>query len=228
MRNEERIGDFLKKLRTSKGLHLEKIEESLHIRRSYLEAIEESEYEKIPNEVYARGFLKSYARFLGVNSESVLKLYQKEKEAGTSKVKNSRLVHKRKMKPEELNEKHSGKKSKWIFYGTILLTVLFLGIWQGPNAFRYIENQLKNYQSEAIHVEVIAEKNVWIQAWVDGKIVSEGILQKGDRKSWQGNQEIQIIGGYGLEFKVQVNGTLQHQIERNDGINHQVFRADGK
>lgn len=228
MRNEERIGDLLKKLRTSKGLHLREVEESLHIRRSYLEAIEESEYEKIPNEVYARGFLKNYARFLGVNPEAALERFQKERETGTSKTKGSRLARRRKTDSEESTEKSGSKKSMWILCGVIFAVVLFLGIWQGPNALRYIENQMNSYQSGAVHVEAIAEENVWIQVWVDGKIVSEGFLQKGERKTWQGSKEIQIIGGHGPEFKIQIDGVLQNQTVRNDGINHQIFRAYGK
>lgn len=228
MRNEERIGDLLKKLRTSKGLHLREVEESLHIRRSYLEAIEESEYEKIPSEVYARGFLKNYARFLGVNPEMALDRFQKERQTSTSKAKSSRLARRRKTDSEESTEKNSSKKSIWILRGAIFAVVLFLGIWQGPNALRYIENQMANYQSGAVQVEAIAEENMWIQVWVDGKIVAEGFLQKGEQKTWQGKQEIQIIGGHGSEFKVQVNGVLQNQIVRSDGINHQIFRAYGK
>lgn len=228
MRNEERIGDLLKKLRTSKGLHLREVEESLHIRRSYLEAIEESEYEKIPSEVYARGFLKNYARFLGVNPEMALERFQKEKEPSSSKARNNRLARRRKTDSEEPSEKNNNKKLFWIFGGVVLVLVLLLGIWQGPNGLQYIENQIKSYQSGAVHLEVSAEENVWIQVWVDGKIVSEGFLQKGERKIWQGSKEIQIIGGHGPEFKVQLNGVLQNQLVRSDGINHQVFRAYGK
>lgn len=229
MRNEERIGDLLKKLRTSKGLHLREVEESLHIRRSYLEAIEESEYEKIPNEVYARGFLKNYARFLGVNPENALERFRKERESGASKVKSGRVTRRKKTDSDETKEKTSSKRSIWLLGGSLLFVfVLFIGIWQGPNIFRSIENQIKGYQSGAVHVEVIAEENVWIQVWTDGRIVSEGFLQKRDRKIWQGKQEIQVIGGHGPEFKVQLNGVLQNQTVRNDGINHQVFRAYGK
>ena len=68
------LGTSLRKLRESKKLSLRNVEDKLHIRRAYLEAIEKGEYEAIPSEIYVRGFLRSYARFLGVSSEKCLRV----------------------------------------------------------------------------------------------------------------------------------------------------------
>jgi len=62
----EEIGARLKAAREAKGLSLEDVQQALKIRSHYLEAIEAGELGEIPGLVYARGFIRTYARYLGV------------------------------------------------------------------------------------------------------------------------------------------------------------------
>jgi cytoskeletal protein RodZ len=66
------IGEYLKHSRLERRLQLEDISEELHIRRQYLAALEADEWDKLPGEVYAIGFLRSYARFLGVDADALV------------------------------------------------------------------------------------------------------------------------------------------------------------
>lgn len=66
------IGERLKAARIAKGLSLEDVQQALKIRRRYLEAIEGGRIGEIPGLVYARGFIRSYARLLGVDVEADL------------------------------------------------------------------------------------------------------------------------------------------------------------
>ncbi len=63
----EGIGTRLKAAREAKGLSLEDVQQALKIRSRYLEAIEAGELGEIPGLVYARGFIRTYARYLGVD-----------------------------------------------------------------------------------------------------------------------------------------------------------------
>jgi cytoskeleton protein RodZ len=71
----QEIGTELKRLREQKGLTLEDVQQGTKIRNRYLEAIEAGELETLPGMVYARGFIKSYAEFLGVNGQELLETY---------------------------------------------------------------------------------------------------------------------------------------------------------
>ena len=63
---EEPIGKILKQIRESKGISLEEISQTTHIRISYLKAIEANDFESLPSEIQTRGFLRLYAQELGV------------------------------------------------------------------------------------------------------------------------------------------------------------------
>lgn len=65
------LGEMLKAAREAKGVSLTEAEEETKIRKRYLEALENEEYDVIPGLVYAKGFLRTYAGFLGLNQEEV-------------------------------------------------------------------------------------------------------------------------------------------------------------
>lgn len=73
------LGEKLKKLRQQYRMSYLEIAKATRIQAKYLEALENGEYEKLPAEVYVRGFLRSYARYLGLDDEAFLKLYDKER-----------------------------------------------------------------------------------------------------------------------------------------------------
>jgi cytoskeleton protein RodZ len=62
------LGPSLREARLKRGLELDAVQKALRIRRRYLEALEDERFELIPGEVYARGFLREYAEFLGLDS----------------------------------------------------------------------------------------------------------------------------------------------------------------
>ncbi len=73
------LGEKLRKLRQQYRMSYTEIAKATRIQARYLEYLEQGEYDKLPAEVYVRGFLKSYARHLGLEDEAFLKLYDKEK-----------------------------------------------------------------------------------------------------------------------------------------------------
>lgn len=73
------LGEKIKKLRSQYRMSLADIAKATKIQVKYLEYLENGEYQKLPAEVYVRGFLKGYARHLGLEEEAFLRLYDKEK-----------------------------------------------------------------------------------------------------------------------------------------------------
>lgn len=66
------LGQFLKQARVEKNISIEEIQEITKIRKRYLEAIENGEYDVLPGQFYARAFIKSYSEAIGLNAEDVL------------------------------------------------------------------------------------------------------------------------------------------------------------
>jgi len=66
------MGDLaarLRQARETKGITLEQAEEVTHIRRSLLFALEEGRYQDLPGDVYGRGLVRNYARYLGLDPQ---------------------------------------------------------------------------------------------------------------------------------------------------------------
>ena len=80
-----KVGALLKEMRLRKNLKLTDISKKLCIRKFYLEAIEESRYQDIPEFPYGIGFIRSYADFLGLNSSNIIELYKEETESKPDK-----------------------------------------------------------------------------------------------------------------------------------------------
>jgi cytoskeletal protein RodZ len=68
------LGELLRGAREARGISLEQAEAATRVRRQYLEALEAEDFGRLPGEVYVRGFLRNYARFLGLDPEEVLAL----------------------------------------------------------------------------------------------------------------------------------------------------------
>ena len=72
------LGNTLREERERQNLSVEDIEQGTSIRALYIEAIENGEYDKLPGEVYTRGFIKNYAKFLGLDGDEFSKQFTAE------------------------------------------------------------------------------------------------------------------------------------------------------
>ena len=66
----------LKKIRISSGLEIDDIARATCITARYLKAIEEGDFSEIPGDIYTRGYIKEYAKYLGVPFSEALKEYE--------------------------------------------------------------------------------------------------------------------------------------------------------
>ena len=73
------LGDLLRKAREEKNLSLNDIEKETNIRKLYIKAIEDGDYDKLPGEVFLKGFIKTYAKFLGMDGQAMVAQYKAEK-----------------------------------------------------------------------------------------------------------------------------------------------------
>jgi len=72
----QEFGKYLKTEREAKGITLEQIEQETRIRLTYLQAIEDGEFNKLPGEFYCRTYIRSYAKAIGLDEAEVLAKYE--------------------------------------------------------------------------------------------------------------------------------------------------------
>jgi len=77
-RSPEAVGRLLRRARERAGLRLEDLSATLRIRLDYLEAIERSDFDRLPGATYAAGFVRSYANYLDLDTEDVLRRFKDE------------------------------------------------------------------------------------------------------------------------------------------------------
>src|SRR5215471_17334792 len=69
------FGDKLRRERELRGITLAEISESTKMSKRWLQALEDEHFNQLPGGVFNRGFVRAYARFLGINDEQAVADY---------------------------------------------------------------------------------------------------------------------------------------------------------
>ena len=72
------IGDLLRETREQYGTTVEQVGAALRIRPVFLQAIEGNHYDRLPGPVYALGFVRTYADYLGLDGEAIAQRFKNE------------------------------------------------------------------------------------------------------------------------------------------------------
>jgi cytoskeletal protein RodZ len=72
------IGETLRDARTAAGIQLDDAERTIRIRIRYLDALENEEWDVLPGDAYVRGFLHTYADFLGLDGAALVDEFDRE------------------------------------------------------------------------------------------------------------------------------------------------------
>ena len=75
------IGEALKRAREERGLGLREVQTATKIRQKYLEALEAGDDSVMPGEVYTKGFIRSYAEYLGLDGWELVGRYKAWKDS---------------------------------------------------------------------------------------------------------------------------------------------------
>lgn len=114
------IGACLRKVRQERNLSLEEISRITKISKRYLAAIENDDFDQLPAPTFARGFIRAYAAFVGVESEEIVQQYRERYEG----------LQKEDMVP--LDSRLDGLRIRRIAVAAVIL-VVFVGalLWLG-------------------------------------------------------------------------------------------------
>lgn len=215
------IGDVLKSTRIQMGLTLSDVENATKIRSKYLAAIEEENFGVIPGQVYLKGFIKSYARYLNIdNNEEILKFLEDTKTPYFEvEIDNS---------VEEKSEMPKGIRKKYITIAMGILAILVLfgmqniydnfqkkepvappnennnesilpPITQEPSEpLETAENELPQNNKLIISVIDLTPTNkeaCWMRIFSDDNLVYEGTMYEGEQKTIEAQEKIKIKFG---------------------------------
>lgn len=109
--------DLLRTTREARGLTLDEASRVTRIGKNYLTAIEEGRYDRLPNPAYMKGFLRSYAGYLGLPGDDVLRRYHADNAEPEPQVE---------LPPKRAREESGGDKGikKYLLAGALFVLVL--------------------------------------------------------------------------------------------------------
>ena len=122
---EGKVGTMLRDVRTKKKLTIDDVANDLRIKTAYLTAIEDSDYDNIPEAPYGIGFVRSYASYLGLNSTRIAQIFKEETQISPTKtVSNAPIL------TDEIIEENNpmALNRKYIAMSFILLVLCYL-LW---------------------------------------------------------------------------------------------------
>jgi cytoskeletal protein RodZ len=97
------IGNSLREARLRQGLEIPRIEAETKIRGKYLRALEEEQFEVLPGDTYVKGFLRTYADYLGLEGQLYLDEYNSRFTTAEETPVTQSTAPKRRSRPVESN-----------------------------------------------------------------------------------------------------------------------------
>lgn len=246
------LGPTLRAAREKQGITLDKAEQETKIRKKYLKALEEENFDILPGSVYARGFLRNYARFLGLNAEDLVKQYKESQ------------LHE---EVEEQNEPVAepvgqGRKKSYllpVIWGLLLIAaavIFFSGLLgdggesggisqkkqgavdigdvpgdtpkrQGTGSGEEAPGEPRQeVEQSGVQVNLAANRRCWLRVLVDGKIVFEGFIVSGEEKQYNGKDNVRVRLGDAGAVRLTVNGQDLGYLGAKGEVVERVFRSD--
>lgn len=108
----ETVGEILKNAREKKGLTIESLEKKTRIVSRYIEALENNEFDKLPGEIYVKGFIKTISDKLLLDSDKVLERYNLQ--INEDKFEEDLYKSDKNAKPTKKEKESKAKKEKKI------------------------------------------------------------------------------------------------------------------
>jgi hypothetical protein len=206
------IGRALRSAREHRGKSIEDAARETRVRTDYLDALEREAFETLGSDVYVRGFLRSYAKYLGLNSEKVVSAY--EKVYGSSKPGPAPVEKAATVTPTEALVLTEKKRPNWLLAGGAALVVLAAAAAIGligrgsdavPPAAEVTVPPRGGLTQKQVTVGIEAYVGTDFVVTVDGGEPAEFSLDEGGQRSFTGSESIQVEASQGGTFLLVVN-----------------------
>jgi cytoskeletal protein RodZ len=244
------IGRMLREARQAKGISLPQAEELTKIRLRYLMALEEGDLSGLPGRVYAIGYLRSYARCLGIDARTTEKMVEELRRAMEAREEEEAypgIAGTERSRQRVWRLGRDVRRAAGVAVAVILVLVVSLAVaakwfWgrekvtlpepaaaTGHTVVRE-ERKAEIPQPEpsetGVELVILADKGPsWLEVAVDGRKVFEGMLMKGRETSFSAKESIGVKFGDAGAVTVKVNGQDIGPVGRRGQVLRKEFRA---
>ncbi len=128
----ETAGKILSSARIHHDLSVQDVAKTLNLSVNTINALEQDEYEHLPGYTFAKGYIRSYANFLGLDPDAIIATADLEPE-GLSQIPTSRAARKLKSRAQGKSKKAGGLFFKTLFTIVLLAALVLFGLNQLSN-----------------------------------------------------------------------------------------------
>lgn len=235
------IGERLRAAREAQGLSLEEAAEQTRIKRVYLEALESEAFAAFPSPAHARGFLRRYARWLGLD-EAALVAEWDGLSAAVPPPRPARMPSMFQLTRIPTRPAFPGWRLAGLGLAFALALVLIGLAWAhgiprlgapppGPTLTRPLPSAGAGPTlppvgpAPGLRLEAEAQEHVWVRILADGQVVYQGLLRPGEVRTWEARGTIQLDTGNAAALQVSVNGLPQGPLGGRGEIVRKTWRA---
>ncbi|HYN20067.1 MAG TPA: RodZ domain-containing protein [Thermoanaerobaculia bacterium] len=222
------FGDWLRRQREMREITLRDIADRTKISMRYLQAMEDNRFDLLPAPIFAKGFLREYARYVGLSPDEVVNHYlsvQQQALGDEEAKKDQTLSHQNPHRPKPVRS--------WT-YGIFLAAAVFVLIglvaalaWiadrrrESPDTDStpppiaappqlspepLSEQSNPNRPKAPLEVTLDTTGDCWVEVTVDGKLILAEQRMQGESLPIQAQQSVQIKLGDAGVAEIQVNG----------------------
>jgi cytoskeletal protein RodZ len=227
------LGEKLRQAREERGISISEVAEQTRISPHYLDSIENDDYRTLPGGIFNKGFVKSYAKYVGVDEQEALQDYSRLISSQEGEVSEDPKTY----RPEVLTDDRTSAST----LPTIIIAVIILGLmaWGLITLVNYIQNNqsapviantntatvnsntaANNTNANSNIAQPIASTNeikvefkalvdkINVTYWTDGKMVSKDVLPN-ETLSMNPQQSVKISYYRGFtpdKVQITVNG----------------------
>jgi len=226
---EKTVGQILKAKRETRKFSLEKVHKDTRIGMKYLIALEEEKFDQFPAEVYVLGFLRSYARYLGLNENEIINHYQETyTQAGEKEA----------VLPKKEKIKFFGILSKYRFWFLIALLIFLITYYLSQRIIEHKKESLPPQvpavslppkpETDKIVLEAKTLADTWIKIVADDVLLFEKILPAGNEKRWEAKEKIFVRVGYISGVEIKFNGQVVDLKPGSEGEVNEILLTRSK
>jgi cytoskeletal protein RodZ len=213
------LGEYLRASREALGIDLRDAAQRTRISINYLRALEDQDFSKLPGEVFVRGFLKNYSKFLQLDEAEVMKKYSDLKPLKTSP--GSGVTAESDVAAVAADQKAHKKTSLEPFIwgaGILIALLLFFFIAlpsrypKQPQHTSVVSQPVQTApapltaKSDKLYLKVVALENTWVLIRTDTSPQKKAVLQKGDTLTWSADDRFQLSYGSAGALTLELNG----------------------
>ena len=186
------IGNSLREARERQGLGYPEIELATKIRAKYIRALEEEDFTSIPGDAYIRGFLRTYADYLGLDSDVYVDEYASRFITSWRDELPPRPERRRVPRHERPFERRA---VLLVLAGIVVVTALVFAAWQIPGSSKPAGGTTQKQQRKSAPARQLVLRGVGRGTYVEvrrnsasGKVALQGTVGPGEADKLAGDR----------------------------------------